>query len=302
MEDCSYYKDPKKTNCIINIPSDFAKSSLFYLQEIGEQNLLSTQVSKGENYLSYLFFVVTDGQGKLEYGDTSYVMSVGECGFLDCQKPYSYYAFHDILSLKYIYFNGSSMANIYGEYQKEGGFPCFRVHNSGIYLELLKQIYDIASSASGVKDMEIYTKLMSLLALLMSAGKSVVVPERKIPQKQNVNYVKEYLEQNYKEKITLDQLSEKFYINKFYLTRLFRETFGISVNNYLIQVRIAHAKILLGSSDMSVEKIGFECGIGNANYFTKVFKKWEGMPPGEYRKKKRTQTASEKTDHSKEQE
>lgn len=294
MEDCSYYKDPKKANCMINIPSNFAKSNLFYLQEIGEQSLFPPNVSKGERYQSYLFFVVTDGQGKLEYEDESYVISSGECGFLDCQKSYSYYAFDDTISLKYIYFNGSSMANIYKEYKSHKGFPCFHVRVPGVYVELLKQIYDIASSTSNAKDMEIYTRLMSLLALLMDAGKNnVVVPVQKISQKQNLHNIKEYLENNYKERISLDQLSERFFINKFYLTRLFRETYGISVNNYLIKLRIAHAKLLLRSSDMSVEKIGFECGIGNANYFTKVFKKWEGMPPGEYRKMKRIQEVSE---------
>ena len=53
--------------------------------------------------------------------------------------------------------------------------------------------------------------------------------------------VKEYLDEHYTEKIALDDLSEHFFINKFYLSKIFRETYGTTVNNYLISKRITRA-------------------------------------------------------------
>jgi YesN/AraC family two-component response regulator len=97
--------------------------------------------------------------------------------------------------------------------------------------------------------------------------------------------IKEYIESHFSEKITLDNLAAQFYINKFYLSRLFKEQFGISVNNYLLQLRTTRAKQLLRFSDLSIEQIGQRCGMDDANYFSRMFKKIEGSTPGEYRRR-----------------
>ena len=132
--------------------------------------------------------------------------------------------------------------------------------------------------------MKIYEKLTALLTLLMEESWNPQEKRRRSTGKQNLQNIKEYLDQNYREKITLDQLSEQFFINKFYLTRIFKEQFGLSVTNYLLQTRITHAKQLLRFTDLSIEKIGQECGMHDANYFSRMFKKVEGISPGEFRK------------------
>lgn len=104
-------------------------------------------------------------------------------------------------------------------------------------------------------------------------------------KKQNLLDLKNYLDKNYSQKITLDDLSGRFLINKFYLTRIFKAQFGVSVNNYLLQKRITHAKQLLRFTDQTVEEIGAECGMGDLYYFSRMFKKVEGISPSEYRKK-----------------
>lgn len=86
------------------------------------------------------------------------------------------------------------------------------------------------------------------------------------------------------DRINLDDLAERFYINKFYLARIFKEQFGTSINNYLLQIRITHAKQLLRFTDRTVETIGRECGVEDANYFSRMFRKVEGISPGEFRR------------------
>ena len=89
---------------------------------------------------------------------------------------------------------------------------------------------------------------------------------------------------HYTEKIALDDLSEHFFINKFYLSKIFRETYGTTVNNYLISKRITRAKQLLRFTDMTVDEVGAAVGMGDANYFSRMFRKVEGISPREYRK------------------
>ena len=83
--------------------------------------------------------------------------------------------------------------------------------------------------------------------------------------------------------MTLDDLSQRFYINKYYLTKLFKQTYGVTVNSYLLQIRITRAKQLLRFTDLSVEMIGEKWGISDPNYFNRAFKKIVGLTPRRYR-------------------
>ena len=77
--------------------------------------------------------------------------------------------------------------------------------------------------------------------------------------------VKEYLDEHYTEKIMLEELAEKFFINKFYLSKIFKETYGTTVNNYLISKRITRAEQRLRFTDMTVDEVGVaDQLIGNA--------------------------------------
>ena len=86
------------------------------------------------------------------------------------------------------------------------------------------------------------------------------------------------------EKLSLESVANHFFINKHYLARLFKEQYGVTLVTYLQQVRITHAKRMLRFTDKSIEETGLECGIGDLNYFSRVFKKLEGVSPSEFRR------------------
>ena len=131
--------------------------------------------------------------------------------------------------------------------------------------------------------MRINEKLGSLLTLLMEQfwhPESVTVSRKRM----ELAAVKEYLDEHYTEKIMLEELAEKFFINKFHLSKIFKETYGTTVNNYLIAKRITRAKQLLRFTDMTVDEIGVAVDMADANYFSRMFHKVEGISPREYRK------------------
>lgn len=274
-----------KSNRIIYTPSNFAKTNLLHLQETGELQAQKPHTSSRKNLLSYLFFIVLDGSGILIYDDMEYHLSAGDCVFIDCKKSYSHRSSNKLWTLRWAHFYGPNMNAIYEKYAERGGSPVFHPADLQPFLALLAQLFEIANSSDHVRDMRISEKITSLLTLLMAESWQ---PESKAhtgSKKQSLQHVKDYLDQHYREKITLDNLADTFFINKFYLTRIFKEQFGISVNNYLAQVRITHAKQLLRFSDLTIEQIGRECGIDEPAYFARVFKKVEGTAPGEYRRK-----------------
>ena len=285
MNTSLFHGDLVSSNRIIYTPTPFAKTSLLHLQEVGELQAQKPHTSKRTNLLSYLFFIVEAGSGTLHYNGECYTLSKGDCVFLDCKYSYSHCTSEDLWKLKWIHFYGPSMNEIYDKYIQRGGQPCFSSYKTKDYSALLTELYTVASSEDFVKDMIINEKISSLLTLLMAESWNPDTDTFRSNSKRNLSEVKNYLTQNYTHKITLDELADIFYINKFYLTRLFKEQFGVSINTYLLQTRITHAKHLLRFSDLSIEKISQECGMNDANYFSRMFKKVEGVTPGEYRKR-----------------
>ena len=272
------------TRRILYTPSAFARTSLLHLQETGFLEARKPHTSRRKNLSSYLFFQVLSGHGTLEYGGEILSLDTGDCVFLDCRRPYSHRASDELWQLKWVHFYGPNMGSIYDKYTERGGRPCFHPSNPASYSMILDELYEIASSEDHVRDMRIFEKLASLLTLLMEQSWNPESRQHISVKKQNLQNIKEYLDQHYMEKINLDDLAEMFYINKFYLTRIFREQFGTSVNSYLLQVRITHAKQLLRFTDRTIEEIAGECGVADASYFSRMFRKVEGISPGEFRR------------------
>lgn len=273
------------SNRIIYTPSPFAKDSLFHLQETGQLHAQKPHTSSRENLLSYLFFIVLEGSGILTYDGHEYALHKGDCVFLDCRKPYSHCSSEDLWTLRWVHFYGPSMHNIYEKYLQRGGLSSFTSQRLDEYDQVLQALFTVASSDSHVKDMEINEKLSTLLTILMKESWNPGQNVSHTSGKRNLREIKDYIDLHYPQKITLDDLAQQFFINKFYLTRLFKEQFGISLNNYLLQVRTTQAKRLLRFTDLSIEQVGQECGMNDANYFSRMFKKVEGVTPGEYRRR-----------------
>ncbi|KLU66120.1 arabinose operon regulatory protein [Desulfosporosinus acididurans] len=278
-----FYGNLITSNRILYTPSSFAKTSLIYLQETGSLQAQQPHTSKRENLSSYLFFLILSGSGTLEYDGTTHCLKVGDCVFLDCKKPYSHRTSDDLWKLNWVHFNGPNMSNIYAKYTERGGRPCFHPEEITPYEELLQELYEIASSDDYIRDMLIFSKISSLLTLIMKESWHPENTRRNSPMKHNIQSVKSYLDVHYMKKVNLDNLANTFFINKYYLTRIFKEQFGMSINRYLLQIRITHAKQLLRFTDDTIETIAAECGMGDSNYFARMFKKVEGIAPSEFR-------------------
>ncbi len=284
MDTSMFHGNLVTTSRILYTPSAFARTNLLHLQETGSLKAQKPHTSRREHLASYLFFLVCSGYGTLKYDKETYSLQAGDCVFLDCKRAYSHRTSDDLWQLRWVHFYGPNMNSIYDKYTERGGRPCFHPRKTEPYQQLLQELYTIASGNDHIRDMRIFEKLAALLTLLMEESWNPENNRRSSPKRQNVQEIKEYLDQNYMEKITLDQLAEQFYINKFYLARSFKEQFGISVNHYLLELRITHAKQMLRFSDKTIETIGNECGINDANYFSRIFRKIEGISPGEFRK------------------
>lgn len=273
------------SNRILYTATPFAKSSLLYVQEIGSLEAAKPHRSMRVDLESYLFFCVRSGAGQLTYCGKTYELHAGDMIFIDCRLPYSHETDpKELWELSWIHFNGGALPSIYEKYVSRGGRPVFHPADEKKYQSLHDELFAIAASDDYIRDMKLNAGLSQLLVYIMeeSWNPDETVGEQK---KHNLLPIKEYLDEHYAQKISLDELAERFGISKFYLTRVFKEQYGVSVNNYLLQTRITKAKNMLRFTDEKIETIGHACGLGEANYFSRMFRQAEGISPSEYRQK-----------------
>lgn len=281
----------------IYTPSSFARECLLHLQEAGSLRAAKPHTSKRSGLSSYLFFLVVSGSGSLSVSGHDYVLRKGDCVFLDCLNSYSHTTSRNLWELKWVHFNGSQMPGIYRKFLERNSGPVFHSASealTGQFLTLLDNIYDISLSDCYTRDMKLNEALSSLLSLTMEEawnpqGKlsSAICSDREggsASSESSIADVRYYLDLHYAEDLSLDFLAEQFHFNKYYLMRRFRQQYGTTIGNYLIHARIGAAKKLLRFSDISLEEAGARVGIRDANYFSRIFKKVEGITPSQYRK------------------
>lgn len=100
-----------------------------------------------------------------------------------------------------------------------------------------------------------------------------------------VENIMQYLAERYANKISLEQLADHFFLNKHYICHLFKKKTGYTITEFLLHIRIRHAKKYLTYSDMSISEIAGKVGFGSFSNFAHDFKKVVGSPPTHYRKK-----------------
>ena len=96
--------------------------------------------------------------------------------------------------------------------------------------------------------------------------------------------VMNYLNHHYMQQLTLDDIAESMFLNKDYISHLFKKETGYSLMGYVILLRINHAKLLLTETEKSITDIASECGYTDFAYFSKQFKQLTGVNPSAFRK------------------
>ena len=268
---------------ILYTPSPFARENLFFLQEAGSLKAKAAHVSQRSYLDSFLFIVIESGSGTVTVRNQEYALSQVDCAFINCSEPYSHSTEDDLWSLRWVHFNGPTMSAVYQKYVERSGSVVFPTEQNHIYTTLLDKINDRAVSDSYVRDMELHQLLSSLLTLIMKDCWNPESIHKGNVSESSTSLLRSYLSEHYQEKISLEDLSSRFFLSKFYLTKLFKEQYGVTISDYILDLRIHHAKELLRFSNHSLDEISSKCGFYDLPYFSRKFKKAEGITPSAYR-------------------
>ncbi|RED51836.1 response regulator [Cohnella lupini] len=130
------------------------------------------------------------------------------------------------------------------------------------------------------------SELKRLFTEFVVESQNCIAHLRKVQLKGAIQKIRSYIEANYSSNISLKSIAAEFYINPVYLGQLFKKTYGVYFNDFLLQIRVNEAKKLLRqSSDMRIYEVAEKVGFSSADYFVTQFEKIERMTPTEYRNK-----------------
>lgn len=101
-----------------------------------------------------------------------------------------------------------------------------------------------------------------------------------------IERIKIYMQHNFQKNLTQDFIASLFYLNRSYLSTLFKQKTGMKFVDYLNEIRIEKAKNLLTTTNSKMYRIAKTCGYENTKYFFRIFKKKVGCTPEEYRANK----------------
>lgn len=106
-----------------------------------------------------------------------------------------------------------------------------------------------------------------------------------MPDEEWIDQVAAYIQSNYDQAITLQQLADLCHGSPYHLHRIFKRVRGITPSEYVQQIRIAKAKEFLAEKDAAITHIAQRVGLPNTSYFITLFKKRTGCTPAEYRRR-----------------
>lgn len=291
--------------------SDAARELFFYCQELGYFKTQSPYFTERENLNSFLLVYTISGEGVLDYENVSYQLKAGDAFWINCNKHHHYKTVsREPWEFLWIHFNG---AQAYGYYQifSAQGYRILHTLSEHIKTDAEaetntnreKDLPRDSGSVSKIKELmwailELHQENKSSTELLTSSYLTAILTEflmvdnnistatMQIPELlQNVRH---FLDVHFREELHFDRIAESFSISKYHLSREFRKYIGMTMQEYVIHLRLAHAKELLLYSQLSVSEIAYESGMNYPSYFIRIFKDREGCTPEQYRKEWRS--------------
>lgn len=237
-------------------------------------------------HFAYELFFLEEGTRTYIINDKIYNISAGDVILI---KPNILHKTQSKKNFKryVIYFNESYISRYAKPELKERLLKCFDETEA---ISLSKELFSTALkyiTAAGNSDDDIYKFicLTNILNILSQNTKSFVKKDFS-PKNSEAQKILEYINENFITLENITDIAERFFITKYHLCRIFKESTGISVVKYINGLKIQKACSLLDKTNLTVTEIGFDCGFNSSMYFCKTFKQITGTSPLKYRNRK----------------
>ncbi|MGX6977808.1 AraC family transcriptional regulator [Vagococcus elongatus] len=158
---------------------------------------------------------------------------------------------------------------------------------SGELLPLLKMAIKELNENKWGSDAALKRLAEMILIQIYRDQKFTLIPVENKSVGKDSALIKDFIDKHFKEQLSLDDISDKVHLDKFYIIHTFKQNFDTTPMNYLMKKRIDNARNLLENTEYQISEISLINGFTSQSYFNQAFKKEVGMTPMKYRKKYR---------------
>ena len=246
------------------------------------RDVFETRRDKGRK--DYQLLYIASGKSHFFIDGKEHIVTAGHMVIFHPDEPqhYKYYK-EDRTSVYWVHFTGSQVEKILEHYNiirsekiiYSGTSPDFQWLFGQIIqeLQLCRKQYD-----------EMLTLLLRNIFILIRRSLEINKNFTDTMEKE-VSYAIYYFRDNFNKEINVDEYAQSLNISVSWFIRCFRQITGMTPLQYVINLRISNAQMLLETSDYTISQIAESVGYENALYFSRLFHKQTGISPKEYRKK-----------------
>ena len=250
-----------------------------YLLNMGLQHC-QDHILRPNGFPSPQILYCTKGSGTLLYDQKKVLISPYTAIFLPAGYPHEYYPNESVWDIHWVVFSGDSVPSLL-THLNLNELSIFRLNRTEKLDSLFYSMHDALHAdplfgnyvASGI----LYEFLIEFYRVTSS---------RETPAASSgvIRKAVKYVDDHYRFQITLEELCDICGVSKQHLCLLFRTTLHTRPMEYIAKRKLQAAKELLTGTSMTVEEIAEEVGFCTASYFCKVFKRYEGLTPKQFKR------------------
>ena len=274
-----------------------------YVREAGEKTVNAPNELPVRYLIAYQIILVIAGKVIIHAKDRNYEIEAGDCVFIQPNEPHSYTVIENYrelhVSFDTTYSELSRVRNVSSSIP-----PDQRSHHFQRYLqtniyedydlpivfkpdnfdEYIGYFYDIKTAVKKNNSFVAEIKMLKMLNLIHDR-----LGIKKVRGSVDIcEAVKDYVDANFEQIITLDNLAELYEVNKFTLLRKFKRRFGMGIIEYYNSLRLNFAKASLLRAENSVSRVAEQLHFTDVYTFSKFFKIHTGMAPRTYKSENST--------------
>ncbi len=250
-----------------------------YLVNMGLHDIQPRTVRE-EGYSCHQILYCTKGSGTFLYENKSHIIAPHTAIFIPAGFPHEYYPNEDVWDIHWIVPSGYAL----NELLEHFGLKSLSFFELGDVKMLEHHFRKMHDALMGDRIYGNYRASGYLYDFLIEFHRLITEAETALTANSAVIKAIDYINANYTEEITMEQLCEVSGVSKQHLCRLFRSALNSRPMEYAAKRRIQAAKELLTDTDATIEKIAEETGFCTGSYFCKLFRRYEGMTPTQFRK------------------
>lgn len=250
-----------------------------YLMNMGLHDIQPHTIRK-EGYSCHQILYCTKGSGTFLYENKKRIITPYTAIFIPSGCPHEYYPNEDIWDIHWVVPSGYAVDELFSHF----GFDSLSFYELGNVKMLEHHFRKMHDALIGDRIYGNYRASGYLYDFLIEFHRLATKSGTAVTANSAVIKAVDYINMNYTEEITMEQLCNAANVSKQHLCRLFRSSLNSRPMEYAAKRRIQAAKELLTDTDLSVEEIAEEAGFCTGSYFCKLFRRYEGMTPTQFRK------------------